>query len=491
MRQPAQVQEQLFQKFIYSARNTEWGKRYDFASIKSPEAFKKRVPTQEYEDLFPFIHRVMMGEPDVLWPGKVNLFSKSSGTTNDNSKYIPITTENMRKCHIRGTWDTMNLFYHQHPESKIFAGRNFLMSGSHYAFEQNKRSTIGDISALMIKNMPFVARPFFVPDRNIALMPEWEEKLEKMAEIAIQKDIAETVTMIGGVPTWTIVLFNKMMELTGKDNILDIWPNFEAYIHGGVSIRPYKSELNRLFPGEQVAYREVYNASEGYFGTQIYDSDEDMLLLLDNGVYYEFVPKEEWNVENPRTLSIGEVEIDKDYALLISTNSGLWRYEIGDVVRFSSLKPHKFIISGRTKQQLNVFGEEVMVDNTDQALEKTCFQTMSSVREYTVAPIFMGEHQKGGHEWVVEFDHEPNNIERFTSLLDKNLQRLNSDYEAKRYRDMALNSLTLRVVPSGTFESWMRMRGKFGNQNKVPRLANHRHYLKELINMGNKLRVKL
>lgn len=489
MRQPKQVQDQLFQKFIYSAKNTEWGRRYGFSEIKKINQFKDRVPPQTYEDLFPFINRVMMGEPDVLWPGKVTMFSKSSGTTNDNSKYIPLTTENIRKCHIRGTWDTMNLYYHEHPDSNIFAGRNFLMSGTIYPFKPNPRSIIGDVSSLMIKNMPFVARPFFVPNREIALMPEWEEKLIKMAEVAIDPNIAPTVTMIGGVPTWIIVFFRMMLEMTGKDNILEIWPSFEAYIHGGVSLRPYRSELSRLLPGK-VSYREVYNASEGYFGTQIYDSDEDMLLLLDNGVFYEFIPKEEWESDNPRTLTIEQVELDKDYALLISTNSGLWRYRIGDVVRFSSLKPHKFIISGRTKQQLNVFGEEVMVDNTDQALERTCFQTMSSVRDYTIGPIFMIENQKGGHEWIIEFEKAPNNIKRFASLLDKNLQRLNSDYEAKRYKDMNLESLVLRVVPQGTFEKWMRLRGKFGNQNKVPRLANHRHYLNEILPLGNSQRVE-
>ncbi|NNE30033.1 MAG: GH3 auxin-responsive promoter family protein [Saprospiraceae bacterium] len=490
MRKPRRVQEQLFQKLIYSARNTQWGKDFGFSQIKTVHDFRRQVPAQGYEELFPYIHRTMLGEPDVLWPGKVDLFSKSSGTTNDKSKYIPVTIENMRKCHIRGTWDTMNLFYHEHPESQIFSGRNFLMSGSHYPFEENRKSIIGDVSALMIKRMPFVARPFFVPDRNIALMPEWESKIEKMAEIAIDPKIAETVTMIGGVPTWVIVFFNRMLELTGKENVHQIWPNFEAYIHGGVSLRPYKGELKRLFPEKKISFREVYNASEGYFGTQIFDSDEDMLLLLDNGVFYEFIPKEEWSKDHPRTLTIDQVERDQEYALMISTNAGLWRYRIGDVIKFTSIQPYKFVICGRTKQHLNVFGEEVMVDNTDQALEQVSEIMQATIRDYTVGPVFMSGHEQGGHEWVLEFENPPHNLDRFSFLLDKHLQNLNSDYEAKRYRDMALKSLKLNVVPKGTFETWMRLRGKFGNQNKVPRLANHRHHIKELLNLADRIGVR-
>ena len=391
----------------------------------------------------------------------------------------------MRKCHIRGTWDTMNLYYSEHPESKIFSGKNFLMSGSLQKFAAHPETTYGDVSALMIQNMPYVARPFFEPDHEVCLMPEWEEKLMKMAEVAIRTDVAPKVTMIGGVPTWILVFFRHILEITGKENMLEVWPAFEAYIHGGVSLLPYEAELKRYLPSDSICYRQVYNASEGYFGTQLNDGEEDMLLLLDNGVFYEFLPLEELNTTQPKTLTIGEVELGKTYALVISTNSGLWRYMIGDTIQFTSRKPYKFKIMGRTKQQLNVFGEEVMVNNTDNAIARTCKLFNTEVKEYTVGPVFMNKGKKGGHEWVVEFAHPPRSFTDFAKKLDRNLQMLNSDYEAKRYRSMALENLKLNVVPPGTFEKWMRLRGKYGNQNKVPRLANHRHFLNEILKLGN------
>jgi len=485
MQKPEKVQAQLFARLIYAARNTEWGHQHDFKNIKNPTDFHRQVPLQEYESLFPYINRMMHGEANVLWPGKVAFYSKSSGTTNDKSKFIPVSPENLRKCHIRGTWDTMNLFYVEHPESKIFAGKNFLMSGSLNEFAPHRKTIFGDVSALMINAMPYVARPFFEPSIEVCLMPEWEEKIFKMAEVATKEDIAKQVTMIGGVPTWILVFFRHILEKTGKDHMLEVWPAFEAYIHGGVSLLPYKEELKRYLPSDKVSYRQVYNASEGYFGTQIHDGDDDMLLLLDNGVYYEFLPVSEWNVDRPRTLQLHEIELGVTYALVISTNSGLWRYQIGDTIQFTEKHPFKFKIMGRTKQQLNVFGEEVMVDNTDMAIAKTCKEFRAEVRDYTVGPVFMNKGKKGGHEWVMEFEHSPLDINSFEKALDKNLQQVNTDYEAKRYRNMALNNLKIRVVPVGTFDRWMRLRGKYGNQNKVPRLANHRHFINEILNAAN------
>jgi len=487
--QPEKVQRQLFQKLIYSAKSTEWGRKYNFGSIKTFDDFRNQVPLQTYESLFPYIDKMMHGHSDVLWPGKISRYSKSSGTTNDKSKYLPISSENFRKCHIRGTYDTMNLFYNEHPQSQIFSGRNFLMSGSIAPFEEYSKTSIGDVSAMMIEKMPQIARPFFEPEIEVALMANWEEKLQKMVAVAIHPDIAPTVTMIGGVPTWVLVFFKQILEQTRKSNILEVWPNFELYIHGGVNIMPYKNELNRFLPSPKVSYREVYNASEGYFGTQLRDSDSHMLLLLDNGVYYEYLPIEEWQKENPKTISIEDVEIGKTYALVISTNSGLWRYQIGDAIQFTSLKPHKFRITGRTKQQLNVFGEEVMVQNTDEALARTCEQYQVEVRDYTVAPIFMKNDKQGGHEWAIEFDRKIPDLNAFSTDLDLNLQSLNSDYEAKRYKDMALKRLTIRAVPEGTFEFWLRLRGKYGNQNKVPRLSNERHFLNEILRLTNRERI--
>ncbi len=485
MTNPEKFQAQIFQRLIYAAKNTEWGQLHNFKNIKTPKEFAQQIPLQDYEGLFPYIERMMLGEPDVLWPGRISFFSKSSGTTNDKSKFIPVSPENIRKCHIRGTWDTMNLYYVEHPNSNIFSGKNFLMSGSLHQYEPYPKTTFGDVSALMIKNMPYVARPFFEPAIDVCLLPEWEEKLFKMADVATQPEIAKQVTMIGGVPTWVLVFFRHILEKTGKEHMLAVWPAFEAYIHGGVSLLPYKKELNRYLPSDQVSYRQVYNASEGYFGTQILDGDDDMLLLMDNGVYYEFMPLSELKSSQPITLTLDEIEIGETYALIITTNSGLWRYQIGDTIKFTSKHPFKFKIMGRTKQQLNVFGEEVMVDNTDTALALTNLEFGVEVREYTVGPIFMNEGKKGGHEWLIEFIKTPNNLAAFQKRLDQHLQSVNSDYEAKRYRNMALKNLTLREVPKGTFEKWMRLRGKYGGQNKVPRLANHRHFIKEILCAGN------
>jgi len=480
MQQPHKIQKRVLKELVVAAKHTKWGKQFGYARIKTYKDYTQQVPISDYEDLKPYIQRMMHGEKDVLWGGRVKWFAKSSGTTSDKSKYVPLTDKNLFTNHIRGNWDTTTILYHNNPNARNFADKNLLMVGSLETFEPYPKTTIGDVSAIMAHRMPWVGRPFFAPDFKTALMSNWEEKIERTAQLT--KDSTD-INMIAGVPTWTIVLFRKLLEITGKDNISEIWPNLSVYAHGGVGFAPYKEQFKQFIPKEDFTYMEIYNASEGFFSLRLNPDDEDMLLLLDNGVYYEFLPMEEWNKENPEAIPLKEVEIGKNYAMVVSTTSGLWRYKLGDTVTFTSTYPYKIKITGRTKQFVNAFGEEVMVDNTDQALALTCQQMCAMVAEYTVAPIYFSKNGKGGHHWLIEFEKQPKNIAAFTAKLDYNLQQINSDYEAKRYKNIALMQLELTVLPKGTFHHWMKSRGKFGVQNKVPRLANHRKYLEDILSV--------
>jgi hypothetical protein len=480
---PHQIQQRLLRQFIDFTKHTEWGKQHGYRSIKSAEAYANNVPLQDYESLKPYIERMMMGEKDILWSGQVSWFAKSSGTTSAKSKFIPVTSHNLKKCHIRGTWDTMALMYHNRPDARQFECKSMIMGGSLNQYEPYPKTTYGDVSAIMTYNMPLVGRPFFAPDIKTALLDDWEVKLEKLAQAGANEP---NIVTIGGVPTWTIVLFRRILEITGKSNILEVWPHFQAYIHGGVSFKPYRKQFEAFLPSDKISYQEIYNASEGYFAAQDRLGSDDMLLLLNNGIYYEFVEMDEWHNPLPNAVPLEAVETGKQYALVITTNSGLWRYMPGDTVTFTSTNPYRIKVTGRTKQFVNAFGEEVIVENTDQALERTCQQTSAIVLEYTVAPIYFEGSGKGGHEWIVEFERPPVDMNEFIRLLDLNLQRINSDYEAKRSKNIALKQLQLQTVPSGTFLNWMRHRGKFGGQNKVPRLANHRKYVEEILDfLGN------
>ena len=483
IKNPHQVQAQVLRDLVAATKHTEWGKTFGYGVIKSTADFAKQVPVSSYDDLKPYIQRMMRGEKDILWSGQVKWFSKSSGTTNDKSKYIPVTDKNLFSNHIRGNWDTMSMLYHNKPDARVFADKNLLLVGSLATYAEYPKTTIGDISAIMAHRMPAVGRPFYAPDFKTGLMSEWEEKIERTVQLT--KD-DKSLYMIAGVPTWNIVLFRRLLEVTGKSHILEVWPNLSVYVHGGVGFAPYKEQFKQFLPKDDFVYTEAYNASEGFFATQQFLGDDDLLLLLNNGVYYEFLPMEEWDNENPIAIPLEEVEIGKNYAMLISTNAGLWRYNIGDTVTFTSKYPYKIKITGRTKQFINAFGEEVMVENTDKAVALTCEETRSIVSEYTVAPIYFTKKRKGGHQWLVEFEKEPENILAFTKRLDKNLQQINSDYEAKRYKSMALEQLRLAVLPKGTFHNWMRSRGKFGVQNKIPRLANHRNYLEDILRVMKK-----
>lgn len=478
---PIATQNRWLQQMVKAAMTTEFGKRHQFDQIRTPQDFARLVPVNDYDRLKPLIERMMKGERNVLWPGQVKMYSKSSGTTSDKSKFIPVSKESLKTNHIKGTWDTMTLLYDRRPDCSIFSGKNFLMAGSNEQYAPYPETIYGDVSALMIKNMPYVARPFFEPDIDVVLQPDWEAKIGEMVAVATRPDVAQQIKMVGGVPTWTIVFFRHILEQTGKAHMLDVWTNFETYIHGGVSLAPYREQLQALLPSDQVNYWEVYNASEGYFASQYELGGDDMLLLLDNGTYFEFLPVSEWGSETPQAIPLSEVEVGVNYAILITTNAGLWRYLIGDTVMFTDLQPHKIKITGRVQQYINVFGEEVIVANTDEALRQTCSALNAIIAEYTAAPIYMKTGQKGGHEWLVEFEKAPEDLAAFATLLDINLQKINSDYEAKRYKNMALDALTLHALPKGSFLNWMKRRGKYGNQNKVPRLCNDRRYVEDIL----------
>jgi hypothetical protein len=474
---PHDLQEQVFYNLVANLHLTEYGKKYGSREINSIKSFSRKLPLTQYEDLYPYIDRMMKGEEDILWPGKVKWYAKSSGTTNDKSKYIPITDDNLFENHVAGSWDAMAILYHNRSDVRVFEGKNLLMGGSLNVV--NDQLITGDVSAILLNRMPAIGRPFYTPDFDTALLADWEKKIEKMANHCKN----ENVVMFAGVPTWTIVLFKRMLEITGKNNILDIWPNVKTYMHGGVGFEPYAEQFKKYLPSDQIEYYEVYNASEGYFAVQDRLNEKGMLLLLDNAIYYEFIPAE--NADNPEaeTLTLREVEEGKDYCIVISTSSGLWRYKPGDMVRFVSVMPYRIMVVGRTKHFINVFGEEVMVHNTDQALMQTCQQMQAHVSDYTVAPVFMQDASKGGHHWLIEFEKHPGDIKHFEHLLDVNLRSINSDYDAKRYKDMALMPLKISVAPKNTFHNWLKSKGKIGGQSKIPRLSNQRNYMEDLLKM--------
>ncbi len=479
MYRPEATQERWFRKLIETARHTEFGRTHHFASIRTFDDFFRQVPVHDYERLKSDIGRMMHGERDVLWPGEVNWYSKSSGTTSDRSKYIPVPRTNLVHCHIAGSWDSLALLYNSRPDLEIFRRRNLLMPGSFSRLPDYPKTRLGDVSSILTYHMPAIGRMFYTPDFETALMPDFEQKIERIADLVSRTD---DIVMFGGVPTWLLVLFRMVLEKTGKNNLLEVWPHLQAYMHGGVGFEPYRQTFRALIPSDSFVYQEIYNASEGYFGAQCDLHRNDMLLLADHGVFYEFIPMEEWDKEHPRTVLLPDVELGKDYAVLISANNGLWRYLPGDTVVFTRRYPFCFQISGRTKQFINAFGEEVMVGDTDKALAETCRQLNAVVSEYTAAPVYFANgRSKGGHEWVVEFEKAPADITHFNRMLDETLQRINSDYEAKRYHGMALDCLRLHPVPPGTFHRWMKARGKFGSQNKVPRLANHREFVEDVL----------
>ena len=474
---PVQVQKSALYDLLQKAASTEWGERYDFKSIRSRKDFAERVPIQTYESLSPCIERTFKGENNILWPEDVKWFAKSSGTTSSKSKFIPVSKSSLEDCHFRGGKDIIALYNKNYPDNNMFKGKSLALGGSHEVSQYNSKSFYGDLSAIIIENLPFWADFARTPDASIMLMSEWEEKLKRIAETTIN----ENVTSLAGVPSWFLTLIRHLLETTGKNHLHDIWPNLELFVHGGVSFVPYREQYEKLCPGKPMRYMETYNASEGFFAIQDDPEDDSMLLMLDYGIFYEFIPMTDIDSANPRVLQIDDVEIGKSYAMLITTNGGLWRYMIGDTVTFTSLHPVKIKITGRTKLFINAFGEEIIIDNATAAMDKACAATGAKVREYTAAPIFIGDKSKGAHEWLIAFAEMPSSVEVFADVLDKELQNVNSDYEAKRYKDITLERLKLRVAREGVFYEWLKSKGKLGGQNKVPRLWNNREHIDEII----------
>lgn len=478
MKYPHEVQEELLLQLVKTAEGTVLGKQYDFASVKSYATFASRVPIVTYEEIEPLIEQSRKGMQNIFWPSYIKWFAKSSGTTNAKSKFIPVSNESLEGCHYKAGKDLLSLYLNNNEDSQLFVGKSLRLGGSKELYQDN-HTIFGDLSAILIDNMPFWAEFSSTPSSKVSLMSNWEVKLDAI----IQESIQENVTSLAGVPSWMLVLLQRVLETTGKPNLLEIWPNTEVYFHGGVSFEPYKAQYQKLFPKSDFNFYEIYNASEGFFAIQDLNDSSDLLLMLDYGIFYEFIPMETFGTSNEKAIPLWEVEIGKNYAMVITTNSGLWRYLIGDTVRFTSIHPYRIRVTGRTKHHINVFGEELMVENTEAALAKTCKKLNCSVKDYTVAPIFMEGKQKGAHEWVIEFNQAPENYQEFSELLDQHLQEVNSDYEAKRFNNMTLNPLQLRVARTNLFYDWLKQKDKLGGQNKIPRLSNERTYLEELLCM--------
>jgi hypothetical protein len=475
LKYPNEVQEELLMNLIRRAENTVVGTQYDFSSITSYTTFSERVPLSSYEELQPLIERTRQGEQNVFWDTPIKWFAKSSGTTNAKSKFIPVSNDALEDCHYKGSKDLLCLYLNNNEDSEMFLGKSLRLGGSSQIYE-DKETLFGDLSAILIENMPIWAEFSSTPSNKISLMSEWETKLSAI----INETKNENVTSFAGVPSWMLVLMNRMLEETGKGNLLEVWPNLEVYFHGGVSFEPYRDQYQKLLPKSDFKYYEIYNASEGFFAIQDLNDSSDLLLMLDYGIFYEFIPMDTFGTPNQKVIRLAEVELFKNYAVVITTNSGLWRYLIGDTVRFTSLNPYRIRVSGRTKHHINVFGEELMVENTDQAIAKACQLTQTEVIDYTVAPIFMDGKEKGAHEWIIEFKQNPKDINQFQKVLDDTLQNLNSDYEAKRYNNMTLNPLVINVARKNLFYDWLKERDKLGGQHKIPRLSNQREYLEQL-----------
>jgi len=476
LKYPIDVQQELLTRLIDTARNTELGKQYDFKTIYNYKTFAARVPIQKYESIEPFIERTRKGEQNLFWPSDVQWFAKSSGTTNAKSKFIPVSNEALEDCHLKAGKDMLSLYIHNNEDAGLFNGKGLRLGGSSAVYEDNN-SYFGDLSAIIIENMPFWLDFSSAPKYETALMSEWETKMEAI----VNETIDENITSLVGVPSWMLVLLNRVLEKTGKDTILEVWPNLEVYFHGGVNFNPYREQFKKLIPKRDFKYYEIYNASEGFFALQAINGSYDLLLMLDYGIFYEFIPMDQYLEEDSVAIPLQEVKLNKNYAIVITTNSGLWRYLIGDTVKFVSLDPYRIKITGRTKHFINAFGEELIIENAEDALKKVCKKTNAQISDYTVAPIFMEDKAKGSHEWIIEFKKPPKSIDYFTELLDNALKSINSDYEAKRYQDMTLTMPTVHQAETGLFYNWLKQKGKLGGQHKVPRLSNDRDLIEELL----------
>jgi len=479
MKYPHEVQAEWFKKLISAGRDTEWGMKYGYASIDTREQYRERVPVNDYDGMKPYINRLRKGERGILWNSDIKWFAKSSGTT-DRSKYIPVSQEALEECHYKGGKDMLSIYCNNHPETVIFSGRGLAMGGSHRITEiDNEIYYDGDLSAIIMQNLPYWAEFIRVPRLKVALMDEWESKIEKMALSTVNHN----VTNISGVPSWTLLLLKRILDITGKQNMTEVWPNLEVFFHGGVSFTPYRKQFESLIPTARMSYMETYNASEGFFGIQDTTGSEELLLMLDYGIFYEFIPLEELGKEQPVTLFLDQVELNRNYALVITTNAGLWRYMIGDTIRFTSLNPYRIKITGRTRNFINLAGEELIIDNAEKGLDIACRKCSAQISEYTVAPVVEDGSNIGYHEWLIEFENAPADLEYFTETLDNALKSLNSDYEAKRYQGLVLRKPRIRALPSRTFYNWLKKKNKLGGQNKVPRLSADRKTADEILEL--------
>jgi hypothetical protein len=479
----ADIQQAQLKKLLRQAGRTEWGKTYDYGSIRDYATYAQRVPLQTYDTLKGAIRRMMNGEAGILWPSVVKWYAKSSGTTNDKSKFIPVTPEFLKNCHYQGGIDTLGLYLRNVPESRFFSGKGLILGGSHSLSPLNARAHCGDLSAVLIQNIPACVNVIRVPEKRIILMDEWESKIEAIVQHTWNRNVGN----LSGIPSWMLVLIKAVLKKAGRDTLTEVWPNLEVFFHGGVSFDPYRTQYEALIPSKKMHYMETYNASEGFFGIQDDPADPAMLLMLDYGIFYEFVPMPESGVESPAAIPLEAVQTGENYALVISTAGGLWRYRIGDTIRFTSLFPHKFVISGRTQHFINAFGEELMVDNAEKGIQTACRQTGAEVNGFTAAPLFLLDKAKGRHQWLIEFEKPPRSVDEFARVLDLSLQALNSDYEAKRYKEISLQPPEVIPAQKDIFHLWLKEKGKLGGQHKVPRLCNNRAMLDELLALNRTL----
>ncbi len=473
---PVSAQREVLQNLVTSAQYTCFGKKYNFARLFTLKDFKKNVPIHEYDDMRPFIVRMMDGEQNVLWNTPVEWFAKSSGTTSDKSKFIPISDESLQDNHYQANKDVLSNYYKNFPGSDLLTGKALVIGGSHQINKINDDIQYGDLSAVLMQNTPFWGQWLRTPELSIALMDEWENKIEQLAQTTAD----ENVTSLAGVPTWTLILLKRILEIKNASNIKEVWPNLELYINGGVSFVPYREQFEKII-GAPINYLEVYNASEGFFAAQEKPDDDGMTLFTEHGIFYEFMPTEEYGKPSPKTVGLHQVSLNKNYAIIISTTGGLWRYLVGDTVRFTSINPYRLVVTGRLKHYMNAFGEEVIVDNSDKAIAVASQKTGAIVSDYTAAPLYFTDTTNGAHEWLIEFEKEPSSLEAFTLELDAALKDSNSDYEAKRYKNIALRIPLVKMLPRGAFSQWLRSKGKMGGQHKVPRLSNERKFVEEIL----------
>ena len=480
MQHPISAQREVLQDLVTTAQYTEFGRQYEFSKLFTTKTFKQAVPIQEYHDIKPYVERIMAGEQNLLWNTPINWFAKSSGTTSDKSKFIPVSQESLVDGHFKAAKDVLSLYYMFNPESDLLTGKGLVVGGSHSISSLHEEAHYGDLSAVLMQNTPFWGQWIRTPDLRIALMDEWESKLEMLAETTTN----ENVSSVSGVPTWTMLLFQRILDMTGKKNMKEVWPALELYIHGGVSFHPYKEQFKKLI-GENIHYLEMYNASEGFFAAQDIPGSDGMLLFLDHGIFYEFMPVEEYGKDEPRTIGLKDVELGQHYAPVITTNGGLWRYLVGDTIQFTSKNPFRIKVSGRLKLFINAFGEELIIDNADRAIAETCIKTNAIISDYTAGPVYFSEDGNGAHEWLIEFENEPPDLKIFSSRLDEELKKLNSDYEAKRYKNIALREPVVRSLPRGIFTQWLKYKNKLGGQHKIPRLSNDRIIIDEITSLIN------